>query len=200
MNVPLITMPTDVAQEAYDRYRTALETHEATDEDKQVLLGYKALAAGKQILDLHNVFRQCPANQQGLPCFAVGRANWKWCHLGWIAWRQQGNGMVFGPSRSTIGQRNRNVLIPTSVLPENLRAEPKGYRWNRALVPTIPPSVRPKSNLHRYRILWEAEWQAVPPIDPILLHKLSGSLYVVLAMWDLSELERAVLAGRFLEG
>jgi hypothetical protein len=44
-------------------------------------------------------------------------------------------------------------------------------------------------------ILWEAEWQHVPS-DPLLLRHITGPLYAVLASWDLTELERAVLSRR----
>lgn len=40
------------------------------------------------------------------------------------------------------------------------------------------------------------EWAPVPPTDPFLLRHLGGTLYVVLAQWDLTPLEKAVLAGR----
>jgi hypothetical protein len=39
-------------------------------------------------------------------------------------------------------------------------------------------------------------WEYVPHPDPILLKRLSGSLFVVLAAWDLTELEQKVLKGR----
>lgn len=42
----------------------------------------------------------------------------------------------------------------------------------------------------------EAQWRPVPPVDPFLLKHLGGTLYVVLAQWDLTPLEQAVLAGR----
>lgn len=36
----------------------------------------------------------------------------------------------------------------------------------------------------------------LPPGDPLLLKHLAGTLYAVLAVWDLTELERAVFGGR----
>jgi hypothetical protein len=62
-------------------------------------------------------------------------------------------------------------------------------------VPPIPPRFRP-GQPDRYHILWEAEWAKVPPRDPALLRALGDGLYVVLAVWDLTELERAVLGIR----
>ena len=47
-------------------------------------------------------------------------------------------------------------------------------------------------------ILWEAEWETVPR-DPLLLRHLAGGLYAVMASWDLTPLERAVLKGRLIQ-
>jgi hypothetical protein len=63
------------------------------------------------------------------------------------------------------------------------------------VVPSIPPRLRPPSALADYFILWEAAWESIPT-DPMLLRRLSGSLYAALAVWDLTDLERAVLGMR----
>ena len=66
------------------------------------------------------------------------------------------------------------------------------------MVPLIPPRFRPSNNdLHRYHILWDVQgaWEAEPPKDPFLLSRIHGDLFAVLAVWDLTELERAVLKG-----
>jgi len=53
--------------------------------------------------------------------------------------------------------------------------------------------VRPASPAD-YFVLWEAVWQELPPTDPMLLRHPTGHLYAVLAVWDLTEIERAVMA------
>jgi hypothetical protein len=65
------------------------------------------------------------------------------------------------------------------------------------MVPPVPPGLQPKFGLGNYHILWEAEWEMVAPKDPALLKHIGGDLYAVLATWDLTEIERTVLAGRF---
>jgi len=63
----------------------------------------------------------------------------------------------------------------------------------------MPPEHRPSHHPRNYLMLWEAEWsvdQSVPPGDPALLSHIGGDLYEVLAEWDLTPLEQAVLAGR----
>ena len=67
-----------------------------------------------------------------------------------------------------------------------------------AIVPSIPPLHRPHDSLENYWLLWEAEWTR-PPVDPALLKHLGLNLYAVLAVWDLTPLEQAVLRGRSTE-
>ncbi len=56
----------------------------------------------------------------------------------------------------------------------------------------IPPGLMPGGSLSRFHILWEAEREEIPR-DPMLLRHLGKGRYVVLATWDLTDLERAVL-------
>jgi len=66
----------------------------------------------------------------------------------------------------------------------------------RAMVPSIPPSLRPPHSFASYYILWEAVWEPIAPRDPMLLRPLGNNLYAVVAVWDLTDLERAVLNAR----
>src|SRR5205085_1660042 len=64
----------------------------------------------------------------------------------------------------------------------------------QTLVPIVPPRLRPRFTLANYFVLWEVEqWTPIPPRDPMLLKHLGGWLYAVLAVWDLTDLERVVL-------
>lgn len=91
----------------------------------------------------------------------------------------------------------------TFALPDGYEA---GYDiWNSqgwsAMVPIVPPKLRPARGLGDRLILWEVEnwtWATVPPPpgDPALLRHVGGDLYAVEAVWDLTELEKLVLAGR----
>lgn len=69
----------------------------------------------------------------------------------------------------------------------------------RAMVPNVPPALRPKFSLSGYLTLFEVEeWKTAPrpPGDPALLKHIGGDLYAILAVWDLTPLEQAVLHGR----
>ena len=88
------------------------------------------------------------------------------------------------------------MALPPGTLPP-----PEGalttYGDARAMVPPVPPVHRPVSSLGNYHVLFEAIWEQVAPKDPALLKHIGGDLYVVCATWDLTEIERTVLAGRF---
>ena len=67
----------------------------------------------------------------------------------------------------------------------------------RAVVPAIPVHLRPAGDLGEFFILFEAEWDKHAPPDPLLLKHIGGHMYSVLAQWDLTDVEKAVLEGRF---
>jgi hypothetical protein len=78
-------------------------------------------------------------------------------------------------------------------------------RWTHAawtaMVPLVPPKLRPARGIANLHVLWEVDewvWSSVPapPGDPALLRHLGGDLYAVEAVWDLTEIEKLVLSGR----
>jgi hypothetical protein len=66
------------------------------------------------------------------------------------------------------------------------------------IVPLIPPRLRPrKHRIRGFHILWEVDsWTPLPSKDPALLRHIRGDLWSVVATWDLTELEMAVLSQR----
>lgn len=80
------------------------------------------------------------------------------------------------------------------------------YKRSHCQVPTMPPEIakrHPKAAGAKdgsWLLLWEADWSAWrehtprPPFDPALLEHISGTLYNVAAVWDLTFVEMAALA------
>ena len=69
-------------------------------------------------------------------------------------------------------------------------------KYHEAQTPIIPMRLMPEYNLMNYFILWEVEkWTKfdMPKPDPLLLKRITENLFVVLASWDLTELERMVI-------
>jgi len=190
MNIESITMAKPDARAAFVEYRDALKARH-TAEDEALMRGYKALAKGQQVIDLHNVMRAAGLDEEGRPRLAICRAD-----IGWVRFRRYDRRFEFSDAPDTFwGIQNRHRRLYVDLPKETWPDDKLTRRDCRAIVPPIPPRFRPQGSLSRYHILWEAEWQDVPT-DPLLLRHLGGALYAVLAQWDLSALERAVLRGR----
>jgi hypothetical protein len=71
-------------------------------------------------------------------------------------------------------------------------------RWRAsAMVPLPPLHLRPKRGLENYHTLFEAEWSRTPPSDPLLLRQIGkADMWLVVAHWDLTPVEKAALATR----
>jgi hypothetical protein len=203
VGVEPVTMDRSKARELWREYKLHCKSKH-TAEDRGIMLGYRALAQGHSIIDLYDVFRNVPADAKGLPKLAIGRAHWINCHYDrdWPLHSAKFCQDRFRPSRDKHGFKL--ISIPSSVMPATASRyytgnDGKNYQRRdgdgRAIVPIIPANIRPKASLERYHILWEADWDVVPR-DPLLLRQLHGTLYAVLAQWDLTDLERMVLSHR----
>jgi len=197
MNIQTITEPQESAKAKLKAYRKQL--HRRADEEYAAIAkGYEALAKGLRLLDLGAVMRDVECDEKGRPRLAIARADRRqvmFAPIGWAAETERG---IFdarlsnGPSQTLV----RDVDFVERM------ARRRGY----ALVPLLPADVVEAAGgrvgLKSHFILWEVEeWAdraliAQPDRDPYLLRHLGGDLYSVIAEWDLSPLERAVMAGR----
>lgn len=197
MDLSTITIDRNEARKAVVAYRRALQTEKHATlrrEDEAILRGYREIAAGHPIISLPQALKAGGEDSRLLPKLAIARAD----ETRVFVHRTPGGGLTFAgdftpPPRSV-------VSVPTGTLSSfgATRWNNAGHRYRSsieasAIVPTIPPALRPNADLSRYWILFEADWGPIPPKDPALLRALGGGLYAVLATWDLSELERAVL-------
>jgi hypothetical protein len=210
MNLPTITVDPNEARKAFLEYRHAVneaaqhEVHEfetraerrrreIAENDAAIMRGYRLLARQKRVIILRDAIRAGGEDKQHRPKLAIARADEREIQMTRsrtgtvtytpvVRWHQ---GEL--PARSaTRWWRLEELLPPLAAVSSSVTA--------RSLVPHIPPAIRP-SALDRYAILWEADWKAVPT-DPVLLRPLGQGLYAVLATWDLTPIERAVLEVR----
>lgn len=153
-------------------------------EDILIARAFRTVARGGKVIDLHESFRRSGCDSQGRPRLAISRAD---------ATMVMGNicDLRYNPSVVRmwvdVGYKNE-VQIPLASVP-NWRPF-----YAKAKVPIIPPIYR-RRNLAGYFILFEAAWENVTK-DPILLQHLGGALYRVIASWDLTPIEQAVLRAR----
>jgi hypothetical protein len=200
MNTPLITMDTVEAEKKLKLYRNKL----AKDAGKQLAVSvrkqyeslraaYYALSKGQAIVDLTHVFDICPLDPKAYPRLAICTAEAKGVEFSWSGPQR----MHFTPFSDRKNYRwNTRVEVHLSHA-----RRPEGWSsYGYARVPMIPAHIRPeKGKESDWHILWEVEeWkntrrEITPDRDPYLLRHLGGSLYAVLAEWDLSELEQAVM-------
>jgi hypothetical protein len=205
MDLTTITMDPEAASKAFLEYRASVrQRHNA--EEEQIMRGYRALADGQRVIDLTTMIRKGGGHTQSarwgarnawVPNLAVMRADAPWCH---VRTRADGSVTFYKDDRGPRSNETRYVVsLPAGTLPppDATPFSEAYFSHFRAMVPPVPPGLRPADSLGNYHVLFEAVWQDIAPKDPALLKHIGGNLYVVCATWDLTELERTVLAGRF---
>lgn len=197
--------------------RVRIAKSQLEKEDEELKLAYRALSRGERLINVPRALEEGnlnPSNQ--LPNLAIAKADWKWCYLGYggdYPGVRGRNYFTFTCCSSrydaqyTWRAKKNHITFSRDMFP----AELSDQRWRRennlqtldgcwmnckALVPTVPPHLRPE-DLSKFYILWEAVWEKEPPIDPILLSRVNDRMYAVVAQWDLTDLEQQVLEGRF---
>lgn len=181
-------------QQKLEEYRRAVKQGKATKDDRLILDVLNKQAKGLKVIDIREVFRaggMKPAvrNLPSLPALAICEATAKTGEVydRWDGWDfdVEGRSQIDGRSR-----RHQRVHIRHEALSSTHNSR---GTW-RAMVPTIPPAHRPEGGVSGLHMLWEAEWQPVAPKDPALLKRIGGPFFIVLAVWDLTALERAALS------
>ena len=189
MDLHRITMDADAAKRAY-RERRRFGPF-STQEDDQIRAGFRAMARGQQLISLSAAMRAAGVDDRGLPRLAVCRSDARWVYSYGV---QEDGSSVFRMDRVS-GDRDdrRRVKVPAGTLPVLRR---QTWQTWAAMVPPVPAPLRPSRKLDDYFTLWDVDWNMVPPEDPALLRHVGGDLYAVVAVWDLTPLERAVLSNR----
>jgi hypothetical protein len=195
MNLPTIKVTEEEATAKLAEYEEAIR-RDRTAEDEAIAQAYRAAKRGLQVVRLSQAIAMGGYfDNHGLPRIAITRADAAQCYVYWSGddliysdvdrWHTNFGALV---GNHSVRVPMRNVAIP------RVRA----YRRSSAPVPLVPPRHRPKRyRLSRCHILWEVEqWAQVPARDPALLRHIRGDLWAVLAVWDLTELERAILSQR----
>jgi hypothetical protein len=192
-------IPKAVARGAFLEYRRAV-VHETDRQRKReyqaITRGYQAIAKGQQVIDLQKVMHVAGLQDDTkLPKLAICRADAAKCRV----WMSNEGGAEFGADVQPNFSRSRRrcVRFPEDTFEQIQRPwDRKPWRNATAIVPMIPPHLKPKVALTNYHILWDAVWTKEPPVDPLLLKHCGGMLYAIVAAWDLTPLEQAVMRGR----
>jgi hypothetical protein len=168
------------ARELYRKYEGHREGY--TAQDQEIAAIYKRIAQGKTVIRAMASIVSAGLNAQGLPVLALARADERK-----VEWRCHGGWGEFTPAWNCRSKSRR------------IRVNWDGLRYDgqegSAVVPIIPIHLRPKRGIANYHVLWEADWRSIPK-DPYLLRRFAGDAWLVVAAWDLTDVERAVMAER----
>lgn len=188
-NVQPMTMDPNLARQKYRSYRAELKQEHRERwkvQDHALKAAYRQMSRGRAVLDLVGAFRSTGLGADHLPKLAIARADVPSVYVD-----VSGGGATFW---SLVEGRERHKNPRIAIPPDTW--ERRHWMSGTAQAPFMPPAVRPATTqLEKFWILWEARWDAMPPVDPLLLRPLGWNLWVVIAEWDLTDIERAVMAG-----
>jgi len=195
-----------VAKEKWHEYKDAYrKTGIRVYEDLRKI--YNRLKDGCKIVDINRVISKAGLHEGSLhPKLAISLASAEMvrCEI-----RQNGNvqfvsrGHQRYPWWNTVPVKQDIVLkncFPSIDANEWFSATGNEFASSmdlKAPVPLIPPRFLPEKLDDSFYVLWEVdEWKMVPPEDPYLLQRVTNTHFVVLAGWNLSEVEKSAMAGR----
>jgi hypothetical protein len=184
------------AERLYRKYREHRAYDRPNPIDREIERIYRQIARGKTVIRALSSIVKAGLGADGLPKLAIVRADAQRCHLkthrdgrAEMCLRDQFHGRVARDCRF-------NFDAGSFSFPPHVN-ERWGWGDYRAIVPHIPPEHRPRRGLANYHILFEAVWTKEVPVDPMLLRRIGkGDTWLVCAAWDLTDVERAVLADR----
>jgi len=176
------------AKRLYREYRE--HAHYSRPIDDEVRRAYQLLAQGKLVIRALESIVKAGVGEDGMPKLALMQAT-----KDRVVCRMRENGVAIMTANGNFWGRpafSHTFNFPAGSFPT--RAD---WLDRTAFMPQIPLPIRPRHGLENYHVLWEAEWRPVAPRDPYLLRRIGKSdMWLVVAMWDLTEVERAALASR----
>ena len=189
-------------KKAYVLWKEYIEACKDNPKDKflQDMKGvYCQLKSGRKIVDIHKIFEAAGLNEKSEPKLAIAVASAKTVMM---EYKQSGT-VMFTKDSSWRHKETTEDTIISNIFPQlpeqHWEDKYSKYIRRKTTVPAIPASLRPKGSLNNYYILWEVKkWEIIPPKDPYLLKRITPNMFVVLAGWNLTELERSVMKGRLV--
>jgi hypothetical protein len=188
-------MDVDEAKEKLAQYRDVLSKRHNEDLDKEYMSieeAYKQLAKGTPLIDPFQAIRDNAWRADGRPILAMARADQKLCDFrNWGAPTE-----IEFRARKARWDRQRAANLTIKI--RNCPVCPVERKSGVAMVPLVPAEAfnENRFSLPKCFILWEVEnWDASPPVDPMLLKPIGGDLYAVIWQWDLTDIERMIIAG-----
>jgi hypothetical protein len=182
-HLKLVRQTKEEVDSIIDRYQAT------TDKKEQKLLDtVKALYEGRVLISLSETFSNAKSSYRYpmLPALAFGSPRARK-----VTVVRRGSGLV-------------EYHSPRKIFETDMGFNGDGHRYTAVTpIPVAPREIREKFNLkdRSYRVLFEANWSRLtdraprPALDPALIQQVAGDLWAVLAVWELTALEAAVLGG-----
>ncbi len=197
MDIQTFEMEPRHARELWLTYCKGLRTKRSIQnrkEDEALKSMYRQLAQGKRILMMSQVLRAAGVDENGCPRIGIAPASAQTLYFDGRGSYSTGSEWVFSGHRESRDRKKQlTYYLPNGLIPEGKTT------WNhgaQAAVPHIPMHLRPV-NIANHWILWEPNWQRqLPDPDPMLLKRVGDDIFAIMAVWDMSPFERAVLEGR----
>ncbi len=200
MDKTVITMDKEEAKKHYEEYLEVVKVRKEKYLEELKNL-YRHLSEGAKVIDIYEAFKQAGVNEMGEPKLGIAPAN---CKEIMFVKESLGAGR-FAEDRWDRGKTI--VSLPSRTFPDwGVEITNVEKNWSqivretvKAKVPVIPATLLPDSkSLDGYYVLFEvAEWNEVPQKkDPYLLKRINANAFVVLAEWDVSAVELAIMRGQ----
>ncbi len=199
------------AAEEYEVYKAALGNMRTQERAVYADLSrvFYHMKNGRAVIDVHLAIREAGLNRQSLPKIALVRADYD---AAFFHRANPGRGYFTGhdgrwlpgPGAGPMRTRRQDVAVPVNTWEDWSSDQLRMDRdWWTSPKPLIPPKLLPnRGTLANYYVLWEVKTWERPeevrtvPRDPILMKRLSPNVFVVMADWEVSDVEAAVIRGR----
>lgn len=203
MEIESVDMTIEEAENAYKKYAELVKIREEKSLEILKQATYH-LSQGRKVLNIFDSIKQGGVDGNKEPKLAIGRADWGTVFFT----KHRGKSGAFGSERvgSNWGKVD-SVRLPVNYFDDEWDqimhtwgSEPKRPTV-KSPIPIIPGELMPEGKLKNYYILFEVgQWEEDLSRrrigdDPLLLRRLSENMFVVLASWDVSPLEKAILEG-----
>jgi hypothetical protein len=205
MDIPTIEVKKEDAEREYKEYSELVKQRE--EEHLEILKKCNwHLKEGRKLLNIFDVIKQGGVdilNKE--PKLGIGRADWT--NLIFSKYRFK-TGIFADEKCSGTWSKKEFIQLPPNYFDEEWAQRDKEHSWFdpirqyiKTSIPIIPAILTPNAELSNYYILFEIfSWDEMIDRrrvgnDPILLKRLSENMFVILASWEVSPLEQAVLEG-----
>lgn len=185
MDVQKLSMEKEQARDLYRAYQDS--RGQMTAGDRAIAAIYKRIAQGKLVIRALASITAAGLGEDKLPKLAIMRADMPkvQCYT--------------GRDEVTFNGADRNSRVRGYAKDKHFTIAMPGMVYQTpnkiADVPLIPVHLRPRKAIHKYHVLWEADWNQYP-VDPYLLRRFGEDAWLVVAAWDLTPVERAVMSSK----